>query len=366
LNRNKNVDIFRAVALLLVVIYHGWVLMGSVPLRPSFLMLVVMLGGEIGVTAFFALSGYGIYHSLWRMEATIGKISYKDYWVKRIRRIGPQYYFCIVVIVLFSQLLSRDNYLSVNGLRNIVTHLFFIHNLFPAYNGAINGVLWTMGIIVQFYVVAPLIYKGFRRYGIKMEIVCILFTVLMKAGMYAFVLPYTGHSDDLAFFSGRQLITALDNFTVGMCVAHVIKEGKIQLRGLVPLLVGIVSVAAVLAVCKAGLVYGIHTNNWSGYVWHSLLALGLGGILLGISYMNNSGKSLIYRIFLWLSKYEYEIYIWHLWIWSNLIAQFSEIQALASTAYTRAVFYVIYLLTSIAIGIVVAKGMEKVQNILSR
>jgi len=53
--RSYTMDIFRVAALLLVLVYHSWALTGSLPFRYGALTLVVALGGEIGVTAFFAL-----------------------------------------------------------------------------------------------------------------------------------------------------------------------------------------------------------------------------------------------------------------------------------------------------------------------
>lgn len=58
---NRDIDCFRTCALLLVMIYYVWVRFGSVAINNTVLMTIVMLGGEIGVTAFFILSRYGIY-----------------------------------------------------------------------------------------------------------------------------------------------------------------------------------------------------------------------------------------------------------------------------------------------------------------
>lgn len=64
--RNENVDLFRAVSLLMIVVYHAWVLTGSQPIGIGVLDQTILYWGEIGVTAFFLLSGYGIFHSLSR------------------------------------------------------------------------------------------------------------------------------------------------------------------------------------------------------------------------------------------------------------------------------------------------------------
>lgn len=262
MDRNKNVDIFRAVSLLLVMIYHGWVLTGAFSFENSIVMLIISLGGEIGVTAFFALSGYGIYFSLAGMERRLGKINYAEFLRKRAGRILPQYYLSVAVVVL----MSISAYLSVDGALNIVTHLLFVHNLFPRYSGSINGAAWTMGVIVQFYFIAPVLYRCFKRYGFKAELLCIAGTVLMKWVMYDLILQKTGYSGELAFIYGRQLITALDNFSIGMFAAYLIHEKKFPMNEKSAVFVCLSAAVGTICVCRAGMVYGIHTNNASGYV----------------------------------------------------------------------------------------------------
>ena len=58
LERNKNLDIIRAVATLLVVVYHSWVLTGKVAFRLSFIQLIISLGG-IGIIIY--AQGFGVY-----------------------------------------------------------------------------------------------------------------------------------------------------------------------------------------------------------------------------------------------------------------------------------------------------------------
>lgn len=114
------------------------------------------------------------------------------------------------------------------GIKSIVTHLLFIHNLFPQYHGAINGVLWTMGVTFQFYIFAYPLYRGMKKGGTFFAIFCILVTIAAKAIMYAYVLPGCNMDYNLEFFSGRQLITALDNFTIGMYVAYLGEKIKLE------------------------------------------------------------------------------------------------------------------------------------------
>ena len=105
MTRNKGVDIFRTIALLLVLIYHAWTVCGMPAINSSIVKLLVGFGGEIGVTAFFCLSGFGIYHSLASMERK-GQLTFQNHIKKRWLRVAPQYYLNLMVLVLFGGRLS--------------------------------------------------------------------------------------------------------------------------------------------------------------------------------------------------------------------------------------------------------------------
>lgn len=100
MQRNRNVDLIRACACLLVLIYHGWALTGSVFIKIPFWREYVVYGGDIGVTTFFVLSGYGIWHSLYKIEEDGKSIKFKNFIKKRIVRIGPQYYLNLLLLLL--------------------------------------------------------------------------------------------------------------------------------------------------------------------------------------------------------------------------------------------------------------------------
>lgn len=344
--RNKNIDIFRAGSLLLVMVYHCWILAGSQPSGIHGLTLILSLGGEIGVTAFFALSGYGIFCSLRNMDAR-GGVNYLYYLKKRIIRIIPQYYlfFFIFIMVLDA------SWLSEAGAMGVVTHLLFVHNLFPAYSGAINGVLWTMGVMMQFYLVAPLLYAVFKRYGLKAEILCVAGTIFAKYIAFSYVMPELEMGGEYGLFIGRQLITALDNFSAGMFVAYLVYQRGIQMRQSVAAGISFFSLVLTGIICKAGQMYGIHTNNISGYIWHSALVLALGGMMLGLSCLKLREDLFLYKFFLWIAQYEYSIYIWHFIVFGNLIRMSPWIQQMISSPYVWPV-YLLMISVAVCVGYV--------------
>lgn len=352
--RNYNIDILRALSTLLIVVYHGWVQCGSVPFRSGLLTTVISLGGEIGVTAFFALSGYGIYCSLHgSMEK--GELKFLPFVKKRIQRIVPQYYLCLLVVLLFT---DGAMYLQQGHADNILTHLLLVHNLIPEHFGAINGVLWTLGVIFQFYFIAILLFKGFQKCGAWMYVFTLVFTIAVKAFVYSNVLPQFVADTSLNFFAGRQLFTALDNFTIGMLAAHLLVH-KGKKAGNVISIIGTALFGCLLVVvCYVGLSKGIHTNNVSGYVWHSAVALVLGVMMWMFAGISIPKENPITKGLLWISKCEYGIYLWHLVMINTLIAKSPFINELLTAGYRKTV-YIIFTVLSVAVGYVLSKGTER-------
>ena len=343
--RNYNMDIFRAMSILLIVIYHIWVLSGSKAIEYRFIYDIVALGGEIGVTAFFALSGYGIYCSLSSQENTDGKIGFKKYINKRCKRILPQYYICILITLL---LMDGAYYLTRGHLLDIVSHILLVHNFILTCHGSINGVLWTMGIIFQFYLVAIPLYRFLKKRGIIALLSSVLFTIIVKALIYS-VLSRKGLTGYIFFVMGRQLFTALDNFIVGMYVAYVITEKGVNIKKIQGWIILVLSVVFLDIVCRLGWKYGIHTNNLSGYTWHSLVGITIGGIMCGISFVSFDFIKPIKSMLLWISKYEYGIYLWHLMLINNLLAK-SEFIIMLKEKNIQIFYYVFVMGLCILVG----------------
>jgi len=92
--RFENIEYCKAAALLLVLLYHYWVLSGSPEIHILGLRMLVFLGGEIGVTMFFVLSGFGIFCLLKNKE-----VSWFPFVKSRYKKIAPLYYFSIILII---------------------------------------------------------------------------------------------------------------------------------------------------------------------------------------------------------------------------------------------------------------------------
>jgi peptidoglycan/LPS O-acetylase OafA/YrhL len=154
-NYRPDIDGLRALAILLVVIYHYF----------------GVLGGYIGVDIFFVISGYLI---TFQIITSLDNQSFSltDFYAKRVRRILPALAFVICSCLLFSWfflfptdfvLLAKHTTAGILNVSNIVlwleagyfdassTHKPFLH-------------LWSLGIEEQFYLVWPLLLMLFFRF----------------------------------------------------------------------------------------------------------------------------------------------------------------------------------------------------------
>lgn len=313
IKRNRNFDIIRSFALLMVLIYHFWVLTGSVAsTHIKYTDDILKLGGEIGVTLFFMLSGYGIFCSLYRNSS----LSYKEYILKRAKRILPEYYICFFLVLLLT---DNVGYLTMFKLGDIVSHLLLIHNFFPNYAGSINGVLWTMGVIFDFYLIAPLLYKLIIKNPYATLVTSFIITILFKYIVFNYI--YINELEGYNFFFSRQLIfSTLDNFVIGMFLGYIINYKMISIKKSYKSLIGaFLSILYIILICEVGLKYGIHSNNISGYLWHSELAISISVFMYMLSNIKINFDNVICKMFLWLSKYEYSIYLWHLILVINFV-----------------------------------------------
>lgn len=123
--------------------------------------LIVNLGG-VAVCVFFMVTGFLFFDKGLKSS---GEINVKDFYIKRFKRIAPMYYFSIALIFLVSLCFGMRN---VGGITGVVNNWFgwLAFGMIP-YNGITDsfdygrinaGVIWTLAIEWQFYIITPLIY----------------------------------------------------------------------------------------------------------------------------------------------------------------------------------------------------------------
>lgn len=190
----------------------------------------------------------------------------------------------------------------------------FTENFSPVTHGSINGALWTMGVIFQFYLIAPFLYKAVRKNWLASAIVSIVFTVICRFAVVRY-LHASGISDTSVYFVyERQVFSALDNFVLGMAAAAFWKQTGDRMQDYrlkLGLPVSIASTALILVWIFYYHSHGLYGTAPSGYPAHSILAVLLSILLVGFSLLPEMDFRFLRPLY-FVARNQYGIYLWHM------------------------------------------------------
>lgn len=173
----STLDGVRAIAILLVLLFHFNILLGMGLSMPTPFLgwlgihqisckWIISTGYEM-VDMMLLLSGFCLFLPHAREMIGEGKTeSTKQFYKKRVARIFPSYYFCMA-LTLVIYILPKHLYASFfDFVKDFIPHVFFVHTCtYASYLGSrFNGVLWTLAVEVQFYLLFPFIAKLFKKY----------------------------------------------------------------------------------------------------------------------------------------------------------------------------------------------------------
>jgi len=118
------------------------------------------LHGHLGVNFFFVLSGFLITFLLLHEQQLRGKINVGYFYIRRILRIWPMYFFCIffgfLLFPIFKTLLGQVAQETANPWL-YMTFLSNFNDMFQKPDSSVLSVLWSVAIEEQFYLCWPLL-----------------------------------------------------------------------------------------------------------------------------------------------------------------------------------------------------------------
>jgi peptidoglycan/LPS O-acetylase OafA/YrhL len=301
-----DVEGLRAVAVLLVVLYHAGV--------PG------LHGGYVGVDVFFVISGFVITGLLLRERRSTQKTSILSFYGRRCRRILPAASLVIVVTVLLSYVFLG----SVSGDRTATDGRWaaiFLANFHFAWEGT-NYLashqppsplqhFWTLSVEEQFYLVYPTVFllvAALRtRVSLRTRLAITLMGVLI--GSFALSVLQTSSNPTVAYFSP---FTRAWELALGALVAL----GTTWFLRIPAWLAGTTTWIGLAAIGGAAVAFSSHTT-YPG----SLVALPVVGAALviagGVVSPRRGAESLLgLSPCRWLGARSYSLYLWH---WPILI-----------------------------------------------
>lgn len=116
----------------------------------------------MGVSFFFTLSGFLITYLLLKEKEYTNTIHVRSFYVRRILRIWPLYYFCVFFGFVIFPMLKQALGQVPDEHANIVLCALFLNNFDILKNGMPDSfvlqVLWSVAIEEQFYLVWPVLF----------------------------------------------------------------------------------------------------------------------------------------------------------------------------------------------------------------
>ncbi|MBE0491154.1 MAG: acyltransferase [Sulfurospirillum sp.] len=178
-NIDNNFDILRLILAVLVYFAHWNTLTSQELSNPLF-----HLSG-FAVDMFFIVSGFLIF---WSFDADQNK---KHFYIKRFFRIFPLYVFLILLQTLFFIGFADGSFMQI--VKYFVSNIFFLNFLAPSVGStlsglevnAINGSLWTLKNEVVFYLIVPLLFIFYKKFGKKFFYIFYILSVT-----YMFMIDY--------------------------------------------------------------------------------------------------------------------------------------------------------------------------------
>jgi peptidoglycan/LPS O-acetylase OafA/YrhL len=184
--RDTALDGLRGLAVLMVFLYHyGGGLQSSVPsIR---LIGYITQASWLGVTLFFALSGFLITGSLWD---TVGqRHRLRNFYVRRALRILPLYILALTAVAVTALLTGA----TLAQLKPLAIFVFFLQDFPHLASIALNNHsplplyhFWTLAVEEQFYLIWPLILllAHSRRHALRLSLWCFGVSELFLLAIY--------------------------------------------------------------------------------------------------------------------------------------------------------------------------------------
>jgi peptidoglycan/LPS O-acetylase OafA/YrhL len=160
----KGLNGLRIIAALLVFFSHVEYVKQLIGLDNLFAIHIFKVAGASGVDLFFCISGFLITFLLIAEKERLNSIALKDFYIRRILRIWPLYYFVLLItLFVIPQFvnfpgLHLEDHINLTGFLLFVFFSPYIAKVLFSIN-FLAAVLWSVGVEETYYLIWPNVIK---------------------------------------------------------------------------------------------------------------------------------------------------------------------------------------------------------------
>lgn len=296
-------------------------------------------GGFFGVDIFFTISGFLIFSSLLNHIDSGKGIGFKEYYLKRLRRIYPALILMIPVTVSLAWFINQD---MLVGIKNqMVTVMLGCYNWYAIGSGAsyfsqmnpdMFRHLWFMSVLMQFYLLAPLLIYMLRKILVRWVPVAVLAGLAVCSALSMGLQYHPGTDPTRVYFGSDTHAMGLWLGAMLAWLLMIIRRGngrpeETAIMEYTRLVWSKIGPAVAFAALLILLWMMQHVEQgpaafYGGFFAASLLSVVLvaGSIPFG-SWMQDL---LVFKPFDVVGRYSYGIYLWHWPLWLFTKAMFPQ------------------------------------------
>lgn len=313
-------DGIRALALILVWVFHVWQqswIFYHIKSPEGEIVLNLELFqrcGYIAVDVFFVLSGFCLFYPIARAMFGEGKeINWKDFYIKRAKKILPSYVFILLIILLVPDLGYHNNLDFKGTVKHFLSVLSFTGITNAETHGSLVATAWTLCIEVQFYLIFPLIAYCFRKKPVISFLAAAILTPLLR--MWAVTNLY------LDSVGQSVMLFYLDIFAYGIIAAYGVVWARKKLKNIDKLKIPmtLIAVVCLYVIYKyMGWMMSANVPNMDSsvihrFVYRPILNFPIALFIFSSCFAFNFWQKGIWgnRIAAFLSTISYNFYLWH-------------------------------------------------------
>lgn len=308
LHKNRYItglDGLRAIAVLAVIAYH--------------LNFEWAAGGLLGVTVFFVLSGYLITDLLITEYVTTNSINFKNFWIRRARRLLPAMFTMLLVVVTYVTLfepsmlekLEEDTVAAILYVSNwwyIFQDLSYFESFGPP---SLLTHFWSLAVEEQFYILWPLVIIVLLKMKVREGS---LFSMMLAGALIsaaAMTLLYEPGADPSRIYYGTD--TRVFSLLLGASLAVIWPSRKLS-STLPPEIRWKLDFVGLSALAFIFYMFG-STDQYQDFLYQGgMVAISVAALLVVAVMVHPSSRLntwLSFKPLRWVGVRSYGIYLWH-------------------------------------------------------